>query len=182
MCASRTETASTYCVWKGCTKFECIPRSCPVSASACVRERCVRFDDNDDYYDAHQQHHIPKTEIQKGNFLRCVFGSGSKTEYDVCALGTRCRPEEEREWESGGEPARGRENKGTSNGKTVGVCKYNRFLFIFLSFRAEYPSTSSTFVRRRYKPSNIRTKNFLSFRAWTKCTLIVRIHKHSYIE
>lgn len=107
MCAPRTETACSYCVWKGCTKFECISRVCP------VWERCVRFDDNDDYYDAHQQHHIPKTEIQKGNFPRCVFRSDSKTEYDVCALETRCcsRPEEERQRESGGEPGRERKQR-----------------------------------------------------------------------
>lgn len=83
MCAPRTETGSTYCVWKGCTKFECIFRVLCALVCERERERCVRFDDNDDYYDAHQEHHIPKTEIQKGNFLRCVFRSDSKMEYDV---------------------------------------------------------------------------------------------------
>lgn len=60
-----------------------------------VRSECVRvcvafdFDDNDDYYDAHQQHHIHKTKSKKAIFYAmCVARIVSKMEYDVCTRKT----------------------------------------------------------------------------------------------
>lgn len=61
----------------------------------CVRV-CVAFDfdDNDDYYDAHQQHHIHKTKSKKAIFYAmCVACIDSKMEYDVCTRKTLLRSE-----------------------------------------------------------------------------------------